>query len=93
MTKSKLERNESVTRTGDAQELALALLEDAVAGDVEGSGEGIPDEINIDQFKHVLTKHEGLLENLTISLASWMVPKKKPPKKKSKFSLDELKKT
>ena len=74
------------------QELAFALLEDAT-GEMSPEGElRVSDEINIDQFKQVLTKHEGLLENLTISLASWLVPKKKPPKKKSTLSIAEVKK-
>ena len=67
------------------------MLEDAT-GEMTPEGEMIvSEEINIDQFKQVLSKHEGLLENLTISLASWLVPKKKPPKKKSALSLAQLK--
>ena len=72
--------------------MAFALLEDATATELPNGEKIVSDEINIDQFKEVLTKHEGLLENLTISLASWLVPKKQPKKKKSKYSWQEMKK-
>ena len=45
----------------DVQELAFALIDDGL-----DDGDEISEEINIDQFKKVLEKHEGLLENLTI---------------------------
>ena len=45
----------------DVQELAFALIENALEDNEE-----VTDEIGIDQLKTVLLKHEGLLENLTM---------------------------
>ncbi len=59
----------------EVEALAFALYEEAI-----GDGDDIG-EISIDQLKDVLAKHEGLLENLTISLTKWMVPQKPRPKK------------
>ena len=42
------------------QALALALYEDALGDDVDTG------EINIDQLRNALEKHDGLLENLTM---------------------------
>ena len=59
----------------DIQALSFALYEEAI-GDGEDTG-----ELSIDQLKEVFSKHEGLLENLTISLSKWMMPQKPRPKK------------
>lgn len=59
----------------DIQALSFALYEEAI-GDGQDTG-----ELSIDQLKDVFSKHEGLLENLTISLTKWMVPQKPRPKK------------
>jgi hypothetical protein len=79
----------------DVQALSFALYEEAL-GDSEDTG-----EINIDQLKDALAKHEGILENLTITLTKWMVPQKAKPKKTfgqrmkkwatKRFSLSHLK--
>ena len=45
----------------DVKEMAFALIVDALE-----EGEEVSGEINIDQLKCVLEKHEGFLENLTI---------------------------
>ena len=45
----------------DVQALAFALIDDALDEDDEYT-----EEINIDQLRHVLVKHEGLVENLNI---------------------------
>ena len=42
------------------QALALALYEDALGDDIDTG------EINIDQLRNALEKHDGLLENLTM---------------------------
>lgn len=46
----------------DIQDMATALMEEAV----EDEGGEVPDEIDIDQLKQVLMKHQGLLENLNL---------------------------
>ena len=43
----------------DVQDLAFALIDDAL-----DEGDEYTEEINIDQLKHALVKHEGLVENL-----------------------------
>ena len=45
----------------DVQALAWALIDEALEEDDEYT-----DEINIDQLRNVLVKHEGLVDNLTI---------------------------
>ena len=45
----------------DVQSLAWALIDEAIDDE-----EDYADEINIDQLRNVLVKHEGLVENLTI---------------------------
>ena len=47
----------------DIQALAWALIDEALEEEDENS-----EEINIDQLRNVLVKHEGLVENLTIRL-------------------------
>jgi len=59
----------------DVQELSFALYEEALGPDDIDTG-----EISIDQLKDALAKHDGILENLTISLNHWLVPKKPRPK-------------
>jgi len=59
----------------DVQDLAFALYEEALGPDDADNG-----EISIDQLKEALSKHDGVLENLTISLNHWLVPKKPRPK-------------
>ena len=46
---------------GDVQALAWALIDEAMEED-----DDYIEEINIDQLRNVLVKHEGLVENLTI---------------------------
>ena len=45
----------------DVQALAFALIDEAL-----DEGDEYTDEINIDQLRHVLTKHKGLVEDLAI---------------------------
>lgn len=52
----------------DIRDLANALFDDAVR---EGQ-----DAINVDDLKAQLQRHEGLLENMTISIGKWLVPPK-----------------
>ena len=59
----------------DVQELSFALYEEALGPEDVDTG-----EINIDQLKDMLSKYDGVLENLTISLNHWLVPKKPRPK-------------
>jgi len=59
----------------DVQDLTFALYEEALGPDDADTG-----EISIDQLKDALAKHDGVLENLTISLNHWLVPKKPRPK-------------
>ena len=42
--------------------------------------------INIDQFKRVMTSHEGLLDNLNLNMASWLLPPRAPKQSKHKVS-------
>ena len=49
----------------DVQALAWALIDEALDANEEDE---YTDEINIDQLRNVLVKHEGLVENLTIRL-------------------------
>ena len=50
----------------DVQSLAWALIDEAIEGDDNFNEDDDTDEINIDQLRNVLLKHEGLVENLTI---------------------------
>lgn len=52
----------------DVKALAFALYDDALGDDVDTGG------INFEQLRRALDKHEGLLENLTVTLSKWMVP-------------------
>ena len=45
----------------DVHALAFALIDDAL-----DDGDEYTEEINIDQLRHVLEKHKGLVENLAI---------------------------
>ena len=47
----------------DVQALAWGLIDEALDANEEDE---YTDEINIDQLRNVLVKHEGLVENLTI---------------------------
>ncbi|XP_076666481.1 NADPH oxidase isoform X2 [Andrena cerasifolii] len=57
------------------EELTIALFEDA---DQDNRG-----AITVEALKNQLKKHEGLLENLSISIDRWLVPPKPKPKEKS----------
>ena len=50
----------SISIKKSLQALALALYEDALGDDIDTG------EINIDQLRNALEKHDGLLENLTM---------------------------
>merc|ERR1719242_2642280 len=52
----------------EVSDLATALFEDAVQDGCSG--------ITVDDLKDQLTRHEGLLENLTISIGRWLVSPK-----------------
>jgi len=52
----------------EVSDLATALFEDAVQEGCSG--------ITVDDLKDQLQRHEGLLENLTISIGRWLVPPK-----------------
>ena len=66
---------------GQVTELAEALYEDAVKPGKEGSS---GDDLS-DQFK----KHEGLLQNLTLSIGKWLVPPKPAPEKSLRQKLQD----
>lgn len=57
----------------EVSDLANALFEDAVQEGCSG--------ITVDDLKDQLQRHEGLLENLTISIGKWLVPPKPSPSK------------
>ena len=50
------------------EELTRALYQDAIAGSNQG--------ITFYDLKAQLSKHDGLMENLTISIDRWLVPPK-----------------
>ena len=52
----------------DVQALAWALIDEALD---DNEHDEYTDEINIDQLRNVLVKHEGLVENLTIRFRTW----------------------
>ena len=53
----------------DVQALAWALIDEALDANEDDE---YTDEINIDQLRNVLVKHEGLVENLTIRFLFWI---------------------
>ena len=57
-------------------DLVKALYDDAVKPGKEG--------ISVDDLSDQFKKHEGLLENLTLSIGKWLVPPKPAPKKSLK---------
>jgi len=58
---------------GEVQNLAKALFDDAVKEGMDG--------ITADDLKEQFQRHEGLLENLTLSIGKWLVPPKPAEKK------------
>lgn len=65
---------------GEVDELTRALFHDAT---VVTSNSGNSGGITFDALKAQLTKHDGLLQNLSISIDRWLVPPK--PKKPATF--------
>jgi len=68
----------------EVEGLAQALYEDAAglaAGEDVPGHERVCPGITVDDLKAELAKHEGLLENLSISIGKWLVPPT-PPKPK-----------
>ena len=51
--------------------IIIIVLQDGCAG------------ITVDDLKDQLTRHEGLLENLTISIGKWLVPPRPTAARKS----------
>jgi len=64
---------------GEVDELTRALFHDATVVSSNANSGGI----TFDALKAQLTKHDGLLQNLSISIDRWLVPPK--PKKTSLF--------
>eukprot|EP00095_Tigriopus_kingsejongensis_P001891 maker-scaffold287_size221780-snap-gene-0.26 protein:Tk01891 transcript:maker-scaffold287_size221780-snap-gene-0.26-mRNA-1 annotation:"nadph oxidase 5-like isoform x5" len=62
----------------EIEDLAQALYEDA-AGLAAGEAAMETHGITVEDLKAELSKHEGLLENLSINIGKWLVPPK-PPK-------------
>ena len=55
----------------DTTTIIIIVLQDGCAG------------ITVDDLKDQLTRHEGLLENLTISIGKWLVPPRPTAARKS----------
>ena len=70
--------NTSQTTTADTTTAQGATADSQEAGDTVPMG-----GITFDALKAQLTKHEGLLQNLSISIDRWLVPPK--PKKPATF--------
>ena len=66
---------------GQVTELAEALYEDAVKPGKEG--------ISVDDLSDQFKKHEGLLQNLTLSIGKWLVPPKPAPEKSLRQKLQD----
>ena len=64
---------------GEVDELTRALFHDATVVSSNANSGGI----TFDALKAQLTKHDGLLQNLSISIDRWLVPPK--PKKPASF--------
>ena len=62
---NKLQESGMSLPDSDVQALAWALIDEALDANEDDE---YTDEINIDQLRNVLVKHEGLVENLTIRL-------------------------
>lgn len=59
----------------EVEELATALYEDA-AGLAAGESAYDSKGITVEDLKAELSKHDGLLENLSINIGKWLVPSK-----------------
>ncbi|KAL0099174.1 hypothetical protein PUN28_020033 [Cardiocondyla obscurior] len=70
-----MEENEMKFSDEQIEDLTIALFEDADQGN-RGA-------ITFEALKNQLEKHEGLLENLSISIDRWLVPPQPKPKPKS----------
>ncbi|XP_046423104.1 NADPH oxidase 5 isoform X3 [Neodiprion fabricii] len=70
-----MEENGMTFSEDQIEDLTIALFEDA---DQENRG-----AITFESLKSVLEKHDGLLENLSISIDRWLVPPKPEPKQQS----------
>lgn len=69
---------------GEVDELTRALFHDAtVVTTTSGNSQAPSGGITFDALKAQLTKHDGLLQNLSISIDRWLVPPK--PKKPATF--------
>ena len=73
---------------GEVDELTRALFHDATVVCSSSSTSSNANEVNsggitFDALKAQLTKHDGLLQNLSISIDRWLVPPK--PKKPATF--------
>jgi hypothetical protein len=64
---------------GEVDDLTRALFHDATVVTTTSSKSTVAGGITFDALKAQLTKHEGLLQNLSISIDRWLVPPK--PKK------------
>ena len=64
---------------GEVDELTRALFHDATVVTSTSNSHGAAGGITFDALKAQLTKHDGLLQNLSISIDRWLVPPK--PKK------------
>lgn len=64
---------------GEVDELTRALFHDATVVTSTSNSNGAAGGITFDALKAQLTKHDGLLQNLSISIDRWLVPPK--PKK------------
>ena len=68
---------------GEVDELTRALFHDATVVTSTSNSNGAAGGITFDALKAQLTKHDGLLQNLSISIDRWLVPPK--PKKPATF--------
>lgn len=71
------------TNTSQATTAATTTAQGATADDQEAGDTAPMGGITFDALKAQLTKHEGLLQNLSISIDRWLVPPK--PKKPATF--------
>ena len=78
----------------DLESLVQALYQDAIGSSCSSEGDNMCDRrkgITIDDLKTQMAKHEGLLENLSISMGKWLVPSKVPKPKTMRQKIEEQK--
>ena len=68
-------------------DMVNALYRDAISSSEDSSE--VPRGITINDLKTQMAKHDGLLENLSLSIGKWLVPAKAPKPKTLKQKLAE----